>query len=445
MRLFTLLILGILGLLTACQPNPQADQADPAPASSPPTLPAASEDNGGLSLPDGFGAAVVADDVAPRLRHLVVNANGDLYVKLGKRHEGHGILALRDTNGDGRMDLTQGFADYTGTGLRLRQGYLYASSDVAVYRYPMQPGELLPDVAARETVVEGFPEQGSHASKTFTFDDQGNLFVNVGAPSNACQVKNRAPGSPGQDPCPLLDLHGGIWQYQADQIGQTHQPDHRYATGLRNCVALQWSAHHQSLFAVQHGRDQLHQLWPDLYSEEESAILPAEEFVQIDQGDDFGWPFCYYDWRDEGRKVLAPEYGGDGETAGRCADKKNPLVGFPGHMAPNDLLFYQGDQFPDTYRQGAFIAFHGSWNRAPEPQGGYFVAFVPMQNGQVSGEWEIFAKGFPQTDVVESPSDATYRPMGLAEGPDGSLYIVDSQVGRIWRVSYYGEPVAMTR
>jgi len=440
----TFLCLLLASWVVGCQPTDQQQTSGPSTTTTP-GLPTASPDNGGIELPDQFGATVVADGVAERMRHLAVNERGDLYVKLGKLKDGKGILALQDTDGDGIMDRTEGFADYTGTGIGLHGNYLYASSDLAVYRYPLQEGKLLPEVSARETVVSGFPEQGSHAAKSFTFDREGHIYVNVGAPSNACQVDNRQPGSPGQDPCPLLDTHGGIWRYEADQTGQIHQAAPRYATGLRNCVALQWDAQFQTLFAVQHGRDQLGQLWPDLYTLEESAVLPAEEFVQIDAGDDFGWPFCYYDWREPAKKVLAPEYGGDGEQIGRCADKKDPLVGFPGHMAPNDLLFYQGDQFPEKYRHGAFIAFHGSWNRAPEPQGGYFVAFVPMQDGKPAGEWEVFAQGFPQAEVVESPGDAKYRPMGLAEGPDGSLYIVDSQVGRIWRVSYYGPSVAMEK
>lgn len=437
----TILLLLTLGLwLTACQ-----ETSSSAETNNPPTptngLPVASENNGDIDLPTGFGAVVVADEVAPRLRHLTVADNGDLYVKLEKLHDGHGILAMRDTNGDGRMNLIEGFADYTGTGIGFYQNYLYASSDVAVYRYLMEEGDLAPS-GEPEVVVEGFPEQRSHASKTFTFDGQGHLYVNVGAPSNACQVENRQAGSPGKDPCPLLELHGGIWRYQADSLGQTHRAENRYATGLRNCVALRWNDIESSLYAMQHGRDQLSQLWPDLYTVEDNEVLPSEEFVQIDAGDDFGWPYCYYDHR-QGKKVLAPEYGGNAEKAGRCADKKDPLIGFPGHMAPNDLLFYTGDQFPEKYQQGAFIAFHGSWNRAPEPQGGYFVAFVPMQDGRPSGEWEIFAEGFPQKEVVESPRDAEYRPMGLAQGADGSLYITDSQKGRIWRVMYYGEKVAM--
>lgn len=113
------------------------------------------------------------------------------------------------------------------------------------------------------------------------------------------------------------------------------------------------------------------------------------------------------------------------------------MLAFPGHWAPNDLLFYTGSQFPARYRNGAFIAFHGSWNRAPQRQAGYFVVFVPFIQGEPAREWEIFADDFTGTAApVESPADARFRPMGLAQGADGSLYISDSQRGRVWRVLY---------
>ena len=111
-------------------------------------------------------------------------------------------------------------------------------------------------------------------------------------------------------------------------------------------------------------------------------------------------------------------------------------MAFPGHLAPNDLLFYTGRMFPEIYRNGAFIAFHGSWNRAPLEQEGYYVAFVPFMNGLPSGEMEIFANGFAGVDVIKSPGNAKYRPMGLAQGPGGELYISDSNVGRIWKIEY---------
>ena len=160
---------------------------------------------------------------------------------------------------------------------------------------------------------------------------------------------------------------------------------------------------------MQHGRDQLSFLFPGLYTDSMSAELPAEEFFRIKQGGDYGWPYCYYDHL-QNKKVLGPEYGGDGQTTGRCDGVEKPILAFPGRWAPNALLFYTGDQFPGRYRNGAFIAFHGSWNRAPLRQGGYFVAFVPMRNGLPSGDWEIFAAGFPGVDVIEEPDQAQYRP-----------------------------------
>jgi len=401
------------------------------------SLPVSDTDNGGIQLTEGFGAVVVADTLGPA-RHLVVNEHGDIYVKLRKPADEKGILALRDTNGDGKMDQQMGFANYGGTGIDLYDGFLYASSDEAVYRYKITPGELLPDVGSEEMMISGFPEQNQHASKPFTFDKNNNIYVTVGAPSNACQEKARQEGSPGLDPCPQLDWQAGIWRFSANEPGQTQQQHgYKYATGIRNAVALDWNMQTDGLFAMQHGRDALHGLHKEMYSVKENAVLPAEEFFQIDADDNFGWPYCYFD-QFKGEKLLNPEYGGDAQKQGRCAEMKKPIFGFPGHLAPNDLLFYTGDQFPEKYKNGAFIAFHGSWNRAPEPQGGYFVAFIPMENGNITGDWETFAEGFPQIETVLSTRDAVYRPVGLAQGPDGSLYISDSSKGRIWRIMYYG-------
>src|SRR5690606_30699577 len=113
-----------------------------------------------------------------------------------------------------------------------------------------------------------------------------------------------------------------------------------------------------------------------------------------------------------------------------------PVQAFPAHMAPNGLLFYTGNQFPEKYRNGAFIAFHGSWNRTPLPQKGYFVAFMPFAGGKPSGPWEIFADGFAGTEAVTAPGRAQYRPCGLAQGPDGSIYVTDDAKGTIWKISY---------
>jgi len=400
-------------------------------------------DNGGITLPEGFCASLVADSLGPA-RHIAVAPNGDIYVKT--RSEEGGIAALRDTTGDFRADIIERFSNMTPmgsgilweTGMAVRDGYLWASNKEAVYRWPMpDDGALVPE-GEPEIVVSGFPEQQSHASKSITFDNNGYLYVNVGAPSNACQEKPRTPGSMGLDPCPQLERQAGIWRFPADSLGQTQQGGTHYATGIRNVVGLDWNTDAGALYVMQHGRDQLNTLWPDLYTTEDNAELPAEEMLRLTEGANAGWPYCYYDWQQE-KKVLNPEYGGDGQEVGRCADFLDPVVAFPGHWAPNALLFYTGEHFPERYRRGAFIAFHGSWNRGPLPQEGYRVSFVPFEDGAPAGEYETFADGFTGAESITSPGEAEYRPMGLAMGPDGALYISDSQKGRIWRVVYAGE------
>lgn len=389
--------------------------------------------DGGLELPEGFCATVVAENLGPT-RHLVVSDAGDVYAAVREAEGDSGIVALRDTNGDYKADETEYFGDTGGTGIGLRDGFLYFGSDTEIWRYQKGSDELVPS-GEKEVIVTGFPDQDQHAVKPFDFDGDGSLYVNVGAPSNACMEETRTKDSPGQDPCPQLEEQAGIWQYEADTPDQEHSSDNRYASGIRNAVALTWNDATDNLYAVQHGRDQLSQFFPDLYTNEENAELPAEEFFEVDEGDAFGWPYCYYDWMEE-KKVLAPEYGGDGEEVGRCDQFEDPIQAFPGHWAPNAVQFYDGDQFPAEYQGGAFIAWHGSWNRAPLPQEGYNVTFTPFDDGEASDDFEVFADGFTGVDTLKSPGNAEHRPTGLDVGPDGGLYVSDDENGTIWRIAY---------
>ncbi|HKJ92757.1 MAG TPA: PQQ-dependent sugar dehydrogenase, partial [Longimicrobiales bacterium] len=309
---------------------------------------------------------------------------------------------------------------------------LYFGLDDAVERFRLPDGALRP-AGDGVVLVHDLPARPGHRAKSLAVQD-GYVFVNIGSPSNSCQEQDRTNGSPGKDPCPELETRAGIWRFDANRQDQTEADGERYATGMRNTVALALDPGTGQLFGVIHGRDQLGQNWSDLYTLEQGAQLPAEEFVKVERGSDYGWPYCYYDGQQH-KKVLAPEYGGDGGHAvGRCADKDMPLLAFPGHWAPDGLLFYTGTQFPESFRGGAFIAFHGSWNRAPMPQQGYKVVFVPFRDGAPAGKGTTFADGFAGPDV--SPGDALHRPVGLAVGPDGSLYISDDAGGRIWRVVY---------
>ncbi len=382
-------------------------------------------DNGGLTLPDGFCAVVYAEGLAGP-RHMAVAPNGDLFVAVfGSRRggSGGGVVALRDTDGDGRSDRRASFGNKGGNGILLHGGYLYFAPNDGVLRYRLAEGSLEPSGSA-ETIVSGLPDTGSHAAKTIAIDADGNLFVNIGSPSNVCSGRsNRGP-----DPCSELERRAGVWRFDADRVGQTQADGERYGTGIRNAVALTYRPGNGGLYAVVHGRDRLHQSWPDLYDQVAGAEKPGEEFIRIERGDDFGWPYCYYDPLEK-RKVQAPEYGGNGIDRGRCASAKDPIFGFPGHWAPDGLLFYTGDQFPARYRNGVFVAFHGSWNRAPEPQAGYNVTFLPTNGDVAAGAYEVFADGFQSVGS---------RPVGMAQAPDGSLYISADAGGRIWRVFYIG-------
>ncbi len=433
-------------LLTNCQ-----DEKKPAPLSkdgSKDVTPVKTDDhaheaeikNGGLFLPDGFEAVIVADSIGPA-RHLAVNANGDIYVKRSIYSGDLGNIALRDTTNDGRADIIEPFDSYPndggfGTEMRIHNGYLYFSSEQVIYRQKLSPSHLIPDAPYEIILVDQFPKRW-HNAKSLAFDKEGSMYVTFSAPTNACEDSNSTGTVVGLYPCPGLNVLGSIWKFDATKLGQTQADGQMFATGIRSIVAMSWNDQDNSLYAVQHGRDYLHNHAPQYYSEWQNAVLPAEEFLRMKQGDDFGWPYSYYDPFKE-QRIVAPEYGGDGikEAKGYT----DPIMGLPAHWAPNDLLFYTGNQFPDYYKNGAFIAFHGSTNRTPYPQAGYIVAFIPFEQGKASKTWEVFADGFTGIDTVVNMPDSKYRPMGLAQGPDGSLYVSDSKKGKIWRIKFTGDP-----
>jgi glucose/arabinose dehydrogenase len=386
-----------------------------------------------IKLPSGFSASTVVEGLG-KARHIVVAPNGVIFVKLARLKDGKGIYRLQDTNGDGKPDQVTGFGKFGGTGIAIKKGYLYASSDEDVYRFKLDDNFNVTNPDNPEKIVTGLIDRHQHESKSIALDNDGNLYVNIGAYSNSCQLQDRTKGSPGRQPCPILDSAGGIWQFKADQPGQTYGTGARYATGLRNVVGLDWNTATNTLFVMQHGRDQLHDLFPDLYDIKQSAELPAECMYELHKGSNCGWPYIYYD-EFQHKKILAPEYGGDSKKTGG-EDAQDPVVAFPGHLAPNGLLFYTGSQFPEKYKNGAFVAFHGSWNRAPEPQKGYFVVFVPFSNGKPSGDWEVFADNFSGGADKTASGRATYRPCGLAQGPDGSIYVTDDSKGNVWKITY---------
>lgn len=400
--------------------------------------PLVSPDNGGLQLPEGFQALVVADNVG-RARRLAVRDNGDIYAALMDPIDLGYVVAMRDTSGDGVMDVVKYFGELDSQckSLEIYRGYLYVGSTTQIVRFPLDPKQLLP-TGPYETVVSGFPTPKNHRSKNITFDDSGNLYVSAGSPGNSCQEVDRTLHSPGKFPCDELERYAGVWMFDAETLGQTQLEDgFKFATGIRNNVAFQWDPLKKELYGVNNGRDNLLQNWPELYNEQESAELPSEEFHHIKEGSNFGWPYTYYD-HEQNTRIINPEYGGDKLKRPEGGLYDDPVLTFPGHWAPVGLQFYNATQFPKKYQGGAFVSFHGSWNRAPLPQQGYNIAFVPFDGALPSGGYEIFADGFKGTDVLHVPNQATYRPTGLTVGQDGSLYVSEDKVGRIWKIMYTG-------
>lgn len=397
-------------------------------------LPAPDADNGGLVLPPGFRALVVADQLKP-LRNLAVAANGDLYLKTRQA----GIYALRDTDGDGRADLIKEFGSGGGTGIALHDGWLYHSTDDHVFRYRLTPGELVP-AGEPERIVRDLPNRRQHSAKVLAFGADGQLYVEVGSPSNAYGgAKDRALGAKGEDPTEFLRTHGGYWRFDPAKPEQTQADGHHVSTGHRHSTTLALNPANGRLFIALHGRDQLSTVAPQFYNDDANAENPAEVFHLLRDGADFGWPTTYYDALTKQRK-LNPEFGGDGKRLDTSGRFDAPLIAFPAHWAPMQLAFYPGGHFPAKYHHGAFLAFQGSWNRAPRPQAGYQVVFLPFDaHGMPTGAYETFADNFAGRTPLASPRDAAHRPNGVGVGPDGSLYLSDSAHGRVWRIIYTGE------
>ncbi|WP_405384801.1 PQQ-dependent sugar dehydrogenase [Maribacter sp. LLG6340-A2] len=381
-----------------------------------------------LKAPDGFSIEEIGKDLGA-VRHLTVANNGDIYANRSVLKDGKAIVVLKDANNDGSIDTEENFADLPGTGIVATTDYLYASSNSAVYRYAFNDQQELIDTDDPEKIVDGLIDMGADNAKPFTLDNDNNLYVTIGSWNDACRDNETQKGL---IPCPILENAGGIWKFKANVLDQTFEDGKRYATGIKNAVGIRWNHETNSLFATDHGRGGLHNFYPELFTKKQDGELPAETLYEIKENDNAGWPSTYYD-PIKNKRMLAPEYGGDGEKEGNI-EAIAPLMAFPAHLGPNDLLFYTGTMFPEKYKNGAFIAFH---NQSPEQKIGFLVAFVPFKDGKPSGKWEIFLDNFAGYDL-KNPEGGTllHRPCGLAQGPDGALYVCDDFGGSIFRITY---------
>jgi len=388
---------------------------------------AAEPDN--LVLPRGFHASIVAEGVGLG-RHLAIRQNGDIFVSTNTARDGEptGIIALR-LDRDHKAVETQHFGTVAnGTSIRFYKNALYAASPTTVYRFDFAGHELVP-AAPGQVVLDGLPSKG-FPSRGMAFDGKGGLYIEAGASSNIC-LDPAAPKDAkpvGLRPCPSLDGRSGVWRFNAAKLNQKFpEGGEQIATGVRDMMAVDWSHRLNGLYGVMQGRN-------------DRNDTVAEELHRIDKGANLGWPYTYYDMAQKVR-LTAPEYGGDGKTPAE-GNYTTPLAGLSAHQSPLDLVFYDAKQFPKEYRGGAFVVYHGGAGaEAADGHRGYDVEFVPFDKTGKPGTAERFAEGFAGPNPGDrNPAKAAYRPSGAAVGPDGSLYVVDSKKGRIWRIYYDGKP-----
>ena len=231
---------------------------------------------------------------------------------------------------------------------------------------------------------------GGHSTRTVEFLPDGRMVVSVGSSCNVCEE---------EDP-----RRAAIVIYD----GSSATGERIFATGLRNAVGLAIHPTSGELWATNNGRD--------LMGDE----LPPETVYIVTDGADYGWPRCHNGWLED------PQFGFEGSCAGVAA----PVTEMQAHSAPLGLAFYTGTNFPEEYRGDLFIAFHGSWNRSIPT--GYSVVRLPLDGSAAVGPVEDFATGW----LDETTEEVTGRPVGLAVGPDGALYVSDDKGGIIYRIVY---------
>jgi glucose/arabinose dehydrogenase len=390
----------------------------------------------GLTLPPGFHATVVAEGLGP-VRHLAIRDNGDLYFSMphDDKAAANGILAVRLDASHKAVQMEHFGTIDGGTGIRFHNGFLYASSPSGVSRFAFSGKDLVPEQAP-EVIVDGTPT--SHPglprnNRPIALDDKGNLYIALEGEGNACSDLNspdkNAPA--GLKPCPYFDMRAGVWRFSATRPGQKFPSDgERVATGIRDMTALDWSPADGSVYGIMHGRDNLNKSWPAAVSAETEAHI-SDEMHRITKNTDFGWPFTYYDGVRKTR-FISPDYGGDGQTSPAAGMYSTPVLTFENRRpAPVDIQFYTGKSFPASYRNGALIVLHGT----QPPRNGYNVVFIPFNKKGVAGAPTVFADGFAAFDPAQPQQRPRYRPVAAAVAPDGSLFIVDSQKGRVWRIA----------
>jgi glucose/arabinose dehydrogenase len=334
-----------------------------------------------LQVPRGFAVGVYASGL-PGARFMVLGPDGVPYLSLTARGR---VVKLPDLNGDGRADTIITVAEGLDLphGLAFRGDTLYVAETNRVVRFV--PGSTTPQV-----VVPDLPHGRGHSTRTIVFGPRdGMLYVSVGSSCNICDES---------DP-----RRAAVLRYRPDGSG-----GEIFARGLRNSVGLAFHPTTGALWGTNNDRDRL------------GDDLPPDRVNIIREGGTYGWPQCYLPGHPN------PEY-----SDADCGRVDPPAITFQAHSAPLGIAFSTGTQFPPAYRGGAFVAFHGSWNRSIPT--GYKLVYVTVRDGRPAGVADFLIGFLP----AEGPPPWA-RPVGVLVAPDGSLLLSDDSAGHVFRVHYVG-------
>lgn len=347
-----------------------------------------------LHVPAGFSVSVYADNFE-RPRYMLLGPSGELLLSDAADGPDGTVYAMPLSKADGyqthdRKKLITGLdRPY---GLAFWHEYLYVGEPESIKRYKYDAKAMTAGPGEEVISLKGFGH--GHWTRSLLFDRAGQkLYVGVGSGSNV---------SPGEDP-----VRAAINRYNPD--GSGHET---YAAGTRNPIGLHWYPGSDTLWAAVQERDAL------------GDDLVPDYFTHIRQDGFYGWPYAYIGPNEDPRnKGKAPD------LVAKTIVPDIPLI--PAHQAVLDFEFYTAKQFPAEYRDGAFLALHGSWNRSKRV--GYAIAFIPFRNGKPSGPPRDFLTGWM---ISPDSRDVWGRPVGLLILPDGSMLISDDGGKKLWRVGY---------
>lgn len=351
------------------------------------------------TAPEGFIVIKFADDFDnPRWSY--VAPNGDIFVsEADTRGSADRITLLRDTNGDGKVDVRKTFLEDLNQpyGMLVVGNNFYVANTDGLYKYPYSEGQTSLKDAKGEKIVE-LPAGGynNHWTRNIiTNKEKDQIYISVGSASN--NAEHGMDEEIRRANILVVDLNG-----QNEKI---------YASGLRNPVGMDWNPVTGELWTAVNERDEL------------GDNLVPDYVTSVQEGGFYGWPYSYFG------NLKDPRMEGKGEDLVEKAILPDVSVG--PHTASLGMTFYDADTFPEKYRNGIFVGQHGSWNRST--LSGYKVVFIPFENGKPTGEPEDFLTGFI---ADENDSEVYGRPVGVTVTPQGDLLVNDDSGNVIWKVSY---------